>query len=70
MTARLGGIPANGGIKHANDNKKRGTVRILDTSDPRNLDHPSHDEQWHELARAIGRSIGRVQYEQDHRGTH
>jgi hypothetical protein len=54
----------------ANDNKKRGAVRQLDISDPRNLDHPSHDEQWHELARAIGRSIGRVQYELDQLGTH
>ena len=70
MKAQLSVISAIGGTKHANDNKKRGTVRPLDTSDPRNLNHPSHDEQWRELSRAIGRSIGRAQYEQDHRGTH
>jgi hypothetical protein len=59
MTARLGGISANGGIRHANDNKKRGTVRLLDASNPRSLDHPSHDEQWFEIARTIGRQIAR-----------
>ena len=42
-----------------------GQVRPLDPDDPRNLDHPSHDEQWMELARAIGRSIARDQYARD-----
>ena len=59
MTARLGGIPANGGIKHANDNKKLGKMRRLDASDERSLDHPSHKDQWFEIARAIGRQIAR-----------
>jgi hypothetical protein len=46
-------------ILHANDNKKLAKIRLLDRSDPRSLDHPSHKEQWRELARAIGRQIAR-----------
>jgi hypothetical protein len=46
-------------ILHANDNKKMGKIRALDLSDPRSLDHPSHKEQWFEIARAIGRQIAR-----------
>jgi hypothetical protein len=38
----------------------------LNPIDPRNINHPCHDEQWDELARAIGRAIGRAQYERDH----
>ena len=30
-------------------------VRLLDPTDPRHIDHPSHKEQWLELARALGR---------------
>jgi hypothetical protein len=45
-----------------------GRVRPLDPTDPRSLDHASHDVQWDELARAIGRAIGRAQYEKDHGG--
>jgi hypothetical protein len=47
------------GMKHANDNKKLGKTRRLDASDERSLDHPSHREQWLEMARAIGRQIAR-----------
>jgi hypothetical protein len=46
---------------------KRGIVRPVDHADPRSLDHPSHEEQWLELARAIGRSMAREQYAKDHR---
>jgi hypothetical protein len=44
---------------HANDNKNLGKMRRLDASDERSLDHPSHREQWLEMARAIGRQIAR-----------
>jgi hypothetical protein len=44
---------------HANDNKKLAKTRRLDKSDPRSLDHPSHKEQWFEMARAIGRQMAR-----------
>jgi hypothetical protein len=37
--------------------KPLGIVRKLDPADPRSLDHPSHREQWLELARALGRSL-------------
>jgi hypothetical protein len=43
----------------ANDNKKLGKIRPLDKSDLRSLDHPSHKEQWFEMARAIGRQLAR-----------
>jgi hypothetical protein len=36
---------------------KQGIVRQLDPADPRNPDHPSHDDQWLELARALGRAM-------------
>ena len=62
MVKRLSGVSAKGGNKHANDNKKQGTVRALDSSDPRSLDHPSHKAQWLELARAIGRFEAREEY--------
>jgi hypothetical protein len=35
---------------------KHGIIRPLDPADPRNLNHPSHREQWLELARAMGRA--------------
>jgi hypothetical protein len=41
---------------------KIGVVRALPPGDPRSLDHPCHDEQWLELARAIGRSMARQHY--------
>jgi hypothetical protein len=34
-----------------------------DLSDPRNLSHPSHKEQWLELARALGRLDARRDFE-------
>jgi hypothetical protein len=45
--------------KPANDNKKLGKTIRLDPSDERSLEHPSHDEQWFEVARAIGRQMAR-----------
>jgi hypothetical protein len=59
MKTRLNEFTAKDGIKHANDNKKMGKKRALDESDPRSLNHPSHKEQWFEIARAIGRQIAR-----------
>jgi hypothetical protein len=46
--------------------KVRGTIRPLDPADPRSLDHPCHNDQWLELAKAIGRSMAREQYAKDH----
>ena len=42
---------------------KRGIVRPLDPSDPRNLSHASHREEWLELARALGRLEAREEYD-------
>jgi hypothetical protein len=50
----------------ANDNKKLGTIRQLDPSDPRNIDHPSHKERWLEFARALGRLEAREEYALQH----
>jgi hypothetical protein len=63
MKARLSGFSAKDGTKPANDNKKLGKMIRLDASDERSLDHPSHKEQWFEIARAIGRQI--AQHERD-----
>jgi hypothetical protein len=52
---------------HANDNNKLGTIRPLDASDPRNIYHPCHAEQWRELARAIGRLEAREEFESIHK---
>jgi hypothetical protein len=51
---------------HANDNNKLGTIRPLDASDPRNIHHPCHAEQWLELARVLGRLEAREEYESIH----
>ena len=60
MIARLNESSAKNGVRHHdNDNEKLGTVRPLDLSDPRSLNHPSHKEQWFDIARAIGRQIAR-----------
>jgi hypothetical protein len=58
-TKRLNEISVKGRVKAANDNKKIGKMRRLDASDTRSLDHPSHREQWFEIAKAIGRQISR-----------
>lgn len=58
MKARLSGLAAKGG-EPANDNKKLGKMRRLDASDERSLNHPSHKNQWLEIARTIGRQIAR-----------
>jgi hypothetical protein len=47
-----------------------GIVRPLAADDPRDLNHPCHREQFLELARAIGRSMARKQYEEDHPKDH
>jgi hypothetical protein len=59
ISERLTGYSVKGGSKHANDNKNTGKMRRLDASNPRSLDHPSHKNQWFEIARAIGRQISR-----------
>ena len=60
MIARLNESSAKNRTRHHdNDNKKIGKTRRLDRSDPRSLDHPSHKEQWFEMARAIGRQVAR-----------
>jgi hypothetical protein len=41
----------------------KAVIRPLDPSDPRNLDHPSHKEQWLALARALGRLDARRDFE-------
>jgi hypothetical protein len=41
-----------------------GKVRQLPPDDPRNPNHPSHKEQWLELARAIGRMEAREEFQQ------
>lgn len=57
MNTRLDFSAKDGVQQHANDNKKLGKMRRLDASDERSLNHPSHREQWFEIARAIGRQI-------------
>jgi hypothetical protein len=44
------------------------SVRKLDPSDPRSPEHPSHDEQFRELARAVGRALARRDWERAHNG--
>lgn len=43
--------------------KPAAIMRPLDSSDPRSLDHPCHEEQWLELARSIGRSLARQEWD-------
>jgi hypothetical protein len=40
-------------------------IRRLDPSDPRNLSHPCHKEQFRELAMEIARWLARKQYRED-----
>jgi hypothetical protein len=49
--------------------RKPGIIRPLDPDDPRSLDHPSHKEQWLELARTLGRLGAREEYERLHGDT-
>lgn len=35
--------------------RPRATIRPLDRTDPRSIDHPDHRKTWLELADAIGR---------------
>ena len=44
--------------------KAKVVVRPLDPDDPRSIDHPSHKEQWLELARVLGRAEAREEYRQ------
>lgn len=37
--------------------RQQGAIQPLDPSDPRHIDHPSHEAQWRELARALGRAM-------------
>jgi len=67
MKTRLNVISVTDGIKHANDNnKKQGTVRRLDPSDERSIDHPCHRKQWLELAKVLGRLEAREEYAMIH----
>jgi hypothetical protein len=47
-------------------NRQGGRVRPLDPSDPRSLDHPCHEQQWLDLAGAIGRELARLEWERRH----
>jgi hypothetical protein len=49
---------------------KPGIIRPLDMDDPRSWDHPSHKEQWLEIAREIGRQIARDEREARRAGPH
>lgn len=49
-----------------NRQSRKGVVRPLDPADLRNLGHPSHREQWLELARAVGRVMADEAYARDH----
>jgi hypothetical protein len=45
---------------------KPGTIREPDPTwpiNPRNIDHPLHDEKWLELASALGRMEAREEFE-------
>jgi hypothetical protein len=46
MTKRKGGLPP-----------EPKPIERLTPDDPRHIDHPSHKEQWDELARAMGRAL-------------
>jgi hypothetical protein len=46
--------------------RRVGIIRLLAADDPRNIDHPSHKEQWLELARALGRLEAQEEYERLH----
>jgi hypothetical protein len=50
-------------ISKAKRRKLVAVIRPLDPSDRRSLEHPSHDEQWLELARAIGRSMADEEFD-------
>jgi hypothetical protein len=41
-------------------------IGLPDPSDPRNPNHKCHDDQWMEVARAIGRAMAREQFAKDH----
>jgi len=46
--------------------RQKGIVRPLDSADPRNPDHPSHDQQWIELAKAMGRAAADADWDRLH----
>ena len=63
MIARLNEVSAKNAVRHHdNDNNKLGTVRPLDTSDERSLNHSCHKKQWLEFARVLGRLEAREEY--------
>jgi hypothetical protein len=41
-------------------------IRDVNPISPRNIHHPCHDEQWLELARALGRLDARKDFETIH----
>jgi hypothetical protein len=64
MIARLNESSAKNEVRHHDNdnNKKLGTVRLLDPSDERSIHHPCHKKQWLELARVLGRLEAREEY--------
>src|SRR5215471_7472337 len=46
--------------------RPKAVIRPLDPADPASWDHPSHDEQWLELARAMGRTAARREWKRLH----
>lgn len=45
-----------------------GTVKPLPADDLRNPEHPSHDEAWLEVARALGRALADRDFERQQQG--
>jgi hypothetical protein len=41
-------------------------IRDVNPISPRHIHHPIHDEQWLELARALGRMEAREEYQELH----
>jgi hypothetical protein len=48
------------------NHKPVGIIRPLDPSDPRSLGHPCHEQQWLDLARALGRALARQEWDRLH----
>jgi len=42
---------------------KIGIIRHLPVDDPRNPNHPSHDDKWLELARSLGRAMADFEWD-------
>jgi hypothetical protein len=62
MNTRLEFSAKNGVRNHDNDNNKLGTVRPLEPSDERSIDHPCHKKHWLEFAAVLGRLEAREEF--------